>query len=40
MGPYRGSIVLSAVVFLTGLAVTVLMCWVLLSGVGWRWELW
>jgi hypothetical protein len=36
---FRGSIVLSALVFLTGLAVMVLMSCVLLSG-GWRWELW
>lgn len=40
MGHFRGSIFLSTLVLLTGLAVTVLMCWVLVSGSGWRWDLW
>lgn len=40
MGQFRGSILLSTVLLLTGLAAVVLMSWVLISGVGWRWELW
>ena len=40
MGQSQGSTILSSLVFLTGLVVMVLMCWVLLSGVGWRWDLW
>jgi hypothetical protein len=39
MEQFRGSVVLNAVLLLTGLSVVVLMCWVLLSG-GWLWELW
>jgi hypothetical protein len=40
MGQFRGSVVLTTLVLLTGLAVMVLMCWVLFSGHRWLWELW
>lgn len=40
MGQFRGSIFLSTLVLLTGLVATALMCWVLISGGEWRWDLW
>ena len=36
MEQFRGSIVLSAILLLTGLVAVVLMGWVLISG-GWLW---
>ena len=40
MDKFQGSVLINVLVFLAGLAAMVLMCWVLVSGVGWRWELW
>ena len=40
MGQFRGSVALNILVLLSGLAVTALICWTLVSGVGWHWELW
>jgi len=40
MGYFRGSILVSTLVLLAGLVVMVLMCWVLINGIGWRWDLW
>jgi len=40
MGQFRGSVLVSTLVFLSGLAVVVLISWVLVSGAGWHWELW
>ena len=40
MGQFRASVAINSIVRKTGVAVVVLMCWMLVSGVAWRWELW
>ena len=40
MEQYRGSAAIHILVSLTGAAAVAIMFWALLSGVGWRWDLW